>query len=472
MNVVNITSGEKMTASEINLSDILDSDLTLTESLLNQSNGILNLEVIDEVESLLISWGFSTTIINKFKEYKLTLWHLQVIDDFDIKVLFPDNELADRIKFKACVKNWRNPNKGIEEFTTSASASPDTLSLASGNETDTSERSGYTETYYIPRTKGGVPKGKLYDRFRNTKQQLRKKGLITTNTKQKRDKGDTTGTDTPSTVVSTSSTSENLEVELQDLKSWLKYNQEDNCWDEVCNKWRKTTLYRKHDLSQSSITEFIEQWPLIKHSKAPLLIPEIKLLNIFHYVFKPSAKILKKDKKLWKPSIADSQYAQFLQLATVSDLIHKVEQRRSMYQSVGLKVQPFVILVGADTKEEFYMIPNSNAPLWCNDRFDKIIRALSEQNLILRELALKDYGHPRFHQKMRLHIFGFIMWQENYAPGPEQNHFRLQNLKIRKAAYDTYWEATGNNTKTIRNIYKRMLEIVKKEGLGKRRRQL
>ncbi|KAF5302417.1 hypothetical protein FQR65_LT08505 [Abscondita terminalis] len=150
--------------------------------------------------------------------------------------------------------------------------------------------------------------------------------------------------------------------------------------------------------------------------------------------------------------------------------------------------------------------------LWCNDRFDKIIRALSEQNLILRELAqrimdiaipsknetahfiyklpcenlqdienlekylaedtkqydlFRDYirkiggnGGKDFVLRFMKFVFSNVAGELCSWTGAKTN-FRLQNLKIMKAAYDTILEATGITQKHFETFIKEWLRNCK-----------
>lgn len=43
-------------------------------------------------------------------------------------------------------------------------------------------------------------------------------------------------------------------------------------WDEVIDKWQKTFTFRKKDLSNYSNSNFLQEWPILKDSRAPFLV--------------------------------------------------------------------------------------------------------------------------------------------------------------------------------------------------------
>lgn len=71
---------------------------------------------------------------------------------------------------------------------------------------------------------------------------------------------------------------------------------------------------------------------------------------------KPNCRIKKTDGSIWKPSIIDSQYSQFLFISSVSDIQRKVAERNEKYALVGLKVQPFIIIVENDGNNLEYFV--------------------------------------------------------------------------------------------------------------------
>ncbi|XP_031351241.1 uncharacterized protein LOC116176660 isoform X2 [Photinus pyralis] len=363
------------------------------ECTINNTNNEFN---ISEVHALLASWGFNEIIIKKISDAKLSLWHLSVIEDSDIDVLFPLSELADRVKFKACLKGWRQGNSHSRASTPSCTSSTSTSSVVNSEE----EGGPIKDTYYVPRKLGGHPKGKLYDRVRNSKHTLTKKGLI------KNNKSQSAAAQAPNTQPSTHLHLNNKQVTEDDkeIKAWLKYNKEDDDWENIFKKWQSTSHLRVQECQRRVFTEILEDWPLYKHAtKGHILIDcdfeqifpgrlnklfykwqnfvkaaleiypsaikdkkgieqltairrdsvnedykNYKLIELLHCILKPSCRIKKVDKNIWKPSIVDSQFSQVQVIASVGDLQRKIAERNEKYHKVGLKVQPFIILIQND----------------------------------------------------------------------------------------------------------------------------
>lgn len=272
------------------------------------------------------------------------------------------------------------------------------------------------ETYC--RKVGNVARGKLANRVRNLKHNLVKKGLIE---HKKRKVRVEKSLNEPITTDSIQLPDEN-EI---NIKAWLKYNQEDVYWDEIKIKWKDTFTIRRNDCINKPFRDVIEDWPLYKHSKgfllveadfnnlfkdctslfaiwetfqhlaAPIFQRNIKdrkalqllqdinsfeqkdyrdyiITKLLHYVLKPTAKIRKPDKKIWKVSITDSISSQILCLNNISDLQRKVSEIRDIYTKAGLKVQPFIIVVEFSCKlHEFYVWTESII-----HKFDSFLKAL------------------------------------------------------------------------------------------------
>ncbi|KAF5274190.1 hypothetical protein FQR65_LT17050 [Abscondita terminalis] len=122
------------------------------------------------------------------------------------------------------------------------------------------------ETYYSPRHHGCAPKGKLYDRIRNVRQKLIKQGLLETNTRIEKL--------VPSRLTKSVETecSETDSDEDRNIKFWLKYNQKEENWEEIVNKWKVFAAFRKKECSSKSFKEVIDEWPLYKNAKGPYLV--------------------------------------------------------------------------------------------------------------------------------------------------------------------------------------------------------
>lgn len=54
------------------------------------------------------------------------------------------------------------------------------------------------------------------------------------------------------------------------LKSTLQKDASN--WDEVIDKWQKTFTLRKQDLATRSNSDFLQEWPMLKDSRAPFLV--------------------------------------------------------------------------------------------------------------------------------------------------------------------------------------------------------
>lgn len=63
------------------------------------------------------------------------------------------------------------------------------------------------------------------------------------------------------------------------------------------------------------------------------------------------------EKKMWKPTIIESQRSFILHVKTINDLKIQLQSLREFYKSRNLTLQPLVIVVGLDLKNltEFYV---------------------------------------------------------------------------------------------------------------------
>ncbi|XP_031358740.1 uncharacterized protein LOC116182351 [Photinus pyralis] len=126
-------------------------------------------------------------------------------------------------------------------------------------------------TYFQKRELGKNPKGKLYNRVRNSYTCLKRKGLLSIQTPKAKGKKTPPNEELPEHSQRNSLDSLDYnsgitdEAEFNCIKSWLKYNTHDHCWDEVLKKWDKTSHGRLKECYSKPTTELFVEWPLYKH---------------------------------------------------------------------------------------------------------------------------------------------------------------------------------------------------------------
>ncbi|KAF5306215.1 hypothetical protein FQR65_LT18602 [Abscondita terminalis] len=187
------------------------------------------------------------------------------------------------------------------------------------------------------------PKGKLYDKLRKYKKDLKKEVYLTRTIKQ-------VNGELPIVATEYTLTFHIFREDITEQKIWLKIYKEESDWPEIVNKWKKMNGTKDARISHETFDLLIEEWPLYKHPRANHLknskriflqqikdkhgLKDLNDLNsaksedsvdlfttkLLHYLIKPTCRIVKKDKKIWKPSILDSQESQFLTISIIADL--------------------------------------------------------------------------------------------------------------------------------------------------------
>lgn len=109
----------------------------------------------------------------------------------------------------------------------------------------------FKEVYFVSRKTGSNPKGKFFNKKRNTGTLLRQLGVKNIS-KRHIKKLEVQQTD----IIPAS-------TEMLELKEWLKLNKAP--WEKILSYWDKTLVLRTHSLS---IEETFKDWPILKNARA------------------------------------------------------------------------------------------------------------------------------------------------------------------------------------------------------------
>ncbi|XP_070071409.1 uncharacterized protein [Drosophila takahashii] len=236
--------------------------------------------------------------------------------------------------------------------------------------------------YFIPRSGKSNCGGKLFSKFKNRNHKRSKMEIQHVTQKPSLDQ-------MSEVDVSVGNT----------LKGYL--NRSSSNWEEIKDKWQKTFTMRQNDLRQMEWEEFFKSWSKLSHARAPELISidfnimypsKSHLLlakwdsfkthiaavykkslsnkcfkelfkrgessfdpNIQDYIYTtllttllpPSARFVNESgKQFKKTTIMDSQECFIIRADTHSDIDIKIAKIISKFYSVGMTVQPFLVVVG------------------------------------------------------------------------------------------------------------------------------
>ncbi|XP_058976924.1 uncharacterized protein LOC105262100 isoform X2 [Musca domestica] len=345
------------------------------------------------------------SVFDYLKAAQVSYRSLQYMQAEDIKEAIPP--LGLRIEFREKLFTWKKVQFGIDDETISVQSKVD-------NWLKEKEFHGKhvlnKDYYFIRRGEKGSPSGKLYSKYKN----FRAKRLKYDN---KASIGDASNERKSSSDQLSSQIYENIEVD-ESIASALKVslNRDSADWSDVCEKWKKTFHLRRQELSELNSGAFLESWSKFSHQKAADLIQiDFELLYpgkshmlfskwqnfkgkilgyyernvtneackqqiskaketqqidsedylitiLLNSIFPSSARFKNKQgKKTLKVTIVDSQDSFVLRLTTLNDYQRKIEETVNKYYSVGLTLQPFLILEGNEMDVKgFYIYFDKN----------------------------------------------------------------------------------------------------------------